>query len=578
MRKISTLLVLMTSISLMATDGALSGKFTINANGDQIVFSKGNLQYVGTWQFAEHQWDTIGNAQEDNHRDLFGWGTGDAPNKVSPSNNDYSTFTDWGTNPITNGGNKANLWRTLTKDEWVYLFYGRTNAAKLFGMGSVDGVNGTILLPDNWAGDKFTDTENGLTDQGALYRNLNGTNYNFHTYTTESWAVMESGGAVFLPAAGNHQGAAPYNVGSIGFYWSATLYNTNEGHSHFLNFSSSVLNPQGKHERRFGRSVRLVKAAPTATGTCGTDLEWDLTEGVLTIDGTSNMENYSSTNAPWYDYRASITAVSLPEGLTSIGAYAFSGCTGLTSVTIPSSVTNINNSAFSGCTGLNAVHISNLNAWCAINFDEEYANPLYNAHHLYMNGEEVTELTIPDGITEINYYTFCGCSGLTSVTIPSSVAHIRSYAFGLCTGLTSITIPNGVSSLGTYVFYECTGLSSVTIPSSVTYIGGFSFVRCTALASITNYATTPQSIDSYRFTSVNKSTCVLHVPEGSVAAYQAASGWSDFTNIVAISKTPTGVEPISHEPEATCQKFIKDGQLIINHNGKLYNALGVEIK
>ena len=132
MRKIFTLCAAaLCAISTMATKGALNGKFTINAEGDQIVFSKGNLQYVGTWQFATNQWDTIGVAQSDNNRDLFGWGTGDAPNNISGSVLDYPSFTDWGVNPITNGGNVANAWRTLTGDEWSYLFYTRKNACFL---------------------------------------------------------------------------------------------------------------------------------------------------------------------------------------------------------------------------------------------------------------------------------------------------------------------------------------------------------------------------------------------------------------------------------------------------------------
>ncbi len=107
-------------------NGVLSGKFSVSAT-TQVQFSQGNLQYVGTWQFAENQWDIFGASQSDNHRDLFGWGTGDAPNKVSTDYNDYAAFTDWGVNAISNGGNEANAWRTLTKDEWVYLFQTRVD-------------------------------------------------------------------------------------------------------------------------------------------------------------------------------------------------------------------------------------------------------------------------------------------------------------------------------------------------------------------------------------------------------------------------------------------------------------------
>ncbi len=240
--------------------GALPGKFSVSAT-TQVQFSKGNLQYVGTWQFAGNQWDIFGDSQSDNHRDLFGWGTGDAPNKVSTDDNDYATFTDWGVNAISNGGNEANTWRTLTKDEWVYLFYGRTNAATLFALGSVNGVNGTILLPDNWTlpeGASFTtSTTQGLADQGDYYFNESGNNFSHNTYTKEQWTVMEQAGAVFLPAAGLRDGTGVDDVGSDGGYWSATPYVTY--YAYLLGFNSYYLLPQYYSDRYGGFGVRLVR-------------------------------------------------------------------------------------------------------------------------------------------------------------------------------------------------------------------------------------------------------------------------------------------------------------------------------
>lgn len=247
--------------------GALSGRFTINASGEKVLFSQGNLQYVGTWQFAENQWDCFSTSQYNDHRDLFGWGTGDAPNKVSDNNGDYGTFTDWGTNAITNGGNTENSgWRTLTKDEWVYLFYSRENAATLFGFGSVNGMNGLIILPDNWTtpeGASFTaSTTLGLTNQGSYYHNGNNDNYSHNTYTAEQWAVMESAGAVFLPAAAYRHGADS-NINytnSGGFYWSSTPSSTDDK-AYYLNFYYNDLDPQFNEMRYGGRPVRLVRSS-----------------------------------------------------------------------------------------------------------------------------------------------------------------------------------------------------------------------------------------------------------------------------------------------------------------------------
>lgn len=256
------------SISLIAPseqptpsgDGMLSGEFSVSTS-HKVHFSQGNLQYVGTWQFAEHQWEFFGDDQYDNHRDLLGWGTGYEPNKVSTNNYDYSTFVDWGLNLITNGGNQSNLWRTLTKAEWVYLFYNRTNAVALFGLGTVNGVNGTILLPDNWVLPEdvsFTPSIMlGLADQGMSYLDTGADHFADNTYTVEQWAVMESAGAVFLPAAGYRNAFGMQKVGTGGYYWSTQPYDAS--YCFFFSFESSSLGPQYYGNRLSGQAVRLVR-------------------------------------------------------------------------------------------------------------------------------------------------------------------------------------------------------------------------------------------------------------------------------------------------------------------------------
>ena len=134
-----------------------------------------------------------------------------------------------------------------------------------------------------------------------------------------------------------------------------------------------------------------------------------------------------------------LTSVTIGEGVTSIGYEAFRNCTGLTSVTIGDGVTSIGDAAFEGCNGLTSVYISDIAAWCGIAFGGSGANPLSYAHNLYLNGELVTDLVIPDSVTSIGYNAFRNCSGLTSVTIPDSVTSIGRYAFYSCSGLTSVT-------------------------------------------------------------------------------------------------------------------------------------------
>ena len=181
---------------------------------------------------------------------------------------------------------------------------------------------------------------------------------------------------------------------------------------------------------------------------------------------------------------SSLTSITIPNSVTTIGQKAFSGCSGLTSITFPNSVTSIGVLAFDYCSSLEAVHITDLEAWCKMEFADYSTNPLYYAHHLYLNGKEVKDLVIPNSVTSIGQNTFTGCSGLTSVTIPNSVTTIGQNAFSGCSGLTSITIPNSVTSIGGGAFFQCRGLTSVTIPNSVTHIGQATFYYCSSLTSI----------------------------------------------------------------------------------------------
>ena len=180
-----------------------------------------------------------------------------------------------------------------------------------------------------------------------------------------------------------------------------------------------------------------------------------------------------------------LTSVTIPNSVTSIGGYAFADCHGLKDIVIGSGVTSIGYFAFSGCS-LRKVIVPDIAAWCSISFRGEGANPLCNAHHLYVDEEtEITDLVIPEGVTSIGNSAFSGCSSLKSVTIPNSVTTIGNSAFSGCSSLKSVTIPNSVTSIGDSAFFFCSGLTSINIPNSVTSIGAHAFNSCSGLTSIT---------------------------------------------------------------------------------------------
>ncbi len=154
----------------------------------------------------------------------------------------------------------------------------------------------------------------------------------------------------------------------------------------------------------------------------------------------------------------------------------FNGCTSLTTVNIGGNVTVIPESAFGGCDKLTAVHYNgDIDGWCKIFFGDLHANPLNYAHNLYINNELLTDLVIPDTITEINDFAFSYATGLKSVKIPDSVTRIGWSAFLGCTGLTTLTVPDSVTCIMPHAFSGCSKLADITIPESLTSIAQSTF-------------------------------------------------------------------------------------------------------
>ena len=259
--------------------GAINGKFTINADGDQVYFSQGNLQYqasTNTWRFATNQYDYIGSDNSNISStysgwiDLFGWGTSGynhgancyQPWSTSQTNSDYYAYgsysynlydqtgqADWGYNPISNGDNTANQWRTLTQPEWNYVFNTRTTTSGIrYAKANVNNVNGVILLPDDWSTGTYS----------LSNTNSSGASFSSNTLTASQWSTLEQAGAVFLPAAGSQSGTSVYGVGSLGYYWSASYRNIVPYNAYGVYFDDSNFLTDGELSRSGGMNVRLV--------------------------------------------------------------------------------------------------------------------------------------------------------------------------------------------------------------------------------------------------------------------------------------------------------------------------------
>ena len=319
----------------------------------------------------------------------------------------------------------------------------------------------------------------------------------------------------------------------------------------------------------------MEAAAAETSGTCGENVTWTLDDaGTLTISGTGDMENYDSGTAPWYGQRTKIQSVVIEDGVTGIGEYAFYGCVKMTDITIADSVTWCGFYAFEKCSSLTSVYITDVAVW--LNLDNQSSLLTGNEleKKLYLDGKLITQLVIPEGVTEIVWYAFYNCSSLKSVTIPDSVTYIDDSAFLGCTSLKSVTIPDSVTYIDDSAFSGCTSLKSVTIPDSVTYIGEDAFSSCSSLESVT----IPDSVTYIRDDTFEYCSSLKHVtiPEGVTEI--GASAFYNCSNLKSVT-IGDGVTEIDRYAFSGCSSLesviIPEGVTEIG-DGAFYNCSSLE--
>lgn len=307
-----------------APEKTLTGVFSVSED-TRVNFSQGNLQCypttnpaVNTWQFAENQFDILGKENENIRGriplntwiDLFTWGSGDDP---AYKDDIYAPFTEWGLSGIENGG--GHKWRTMTKDEWIYLFRGRENAENLFGLGKIGTISGLILLPDEWSlpsGAVFypaTSTSFYWDEENHRYSSDTKSGFNDNSYTTNQWRLMEAAGAVFLPAALFGFGGAVIDSNIGGGYWTSDGIDGLGGFD-FSFYADKVTLPSTSVLRfDYGCAVRMVKEveeAPKAlTGrfSVATDKQVIFSQGNLRYKASSNEWSFANSQYSMIGYK-----------------------------------------------------------------------------------------------------------------------------------------------------------------------------------------------------------------------------------------------------------------------------------
>ena len=475
-----SLLCAASTMSIYALNDIVPGFFSV-ADDKTVAFAQGNLQATTadlgenwTWGFAEHQYDYVGaevantkisgngKVGENGTVDLFGWSTVANFFGIHYSENSslYSgDFIEWGKR-IGDG------WRTLTKDEWVYVVNTRTGAKAStvaetanvrYAKATVNSIKGVILFPDGgtFAASEFT-TVTALNQGSASFTST--------TCTADQWTALEAKGCVFLPNAGYRLGAVVYSDNSAGFYWSSTLDTDIEAYE--LAFEASFFNPQAPGTRETGNPVRLVHEQPKVgekfKAASGDDiLQFEVTAltpnmtvrvtetGHILKEGTDLVipatvkyigQTFTVTEVADRPQFGNAKTLSLPNSITKKVSWWNADLSSLEAFIVED-----DNPIFTVVGGVlytkDKVTLYRCPAKKAFTSADFQPETKYLGSNAFYKNTAISDLVIPNTITSTELNTFYA-SSITSVFIPATLSHLSNADFGSCAQLTSVTFEN----------------------------------------------------------------------------------------------------------------------------------------
>jgi len=360
--------------------------------------------------------------------------------------------------------------------------------------------------------------------------------------------------------------------------------------------------------------------AEVINGTCAdtVNVDWSYNTDTKTLSFTLKgsdrwfIPDYGPSNKPWYAFIEDIEYLELPEGMTSIGAWAFSGAKSIKDVVLPQSLGLLEQYAFKDCYSIHTFAIGpnlSLIAQHALNgcysltnlyVPDNVQDILYEAFSMvpnvaYSEGREnrpAAGARTVDGIVEdpmvydaLDRTILSACSAVAEgyIRVKDGVKTISSDAFHTCFAITTVELPNSVEKVGSDAFEDCDAVETLIIGDGLLSSEMYAF-SMKNLKNVVCKAVTPPDLGMNAFYATKVNTAVLYVPDESVEAYKTANQWKDFGTIMPLSQIPDGIiipeglDPITNDPSAITNKILRNGQVLILRGDRTYTVTGQEVK